>query len=148
MGYDCAKNEAAKARLEPLLIKFVSEAWRKTTARAMPGFVYLFSGGGIYKIGKAVDVRERLGYVNVSAPFPVRIAHSIHTDHMDQLEGLFHSCFKAAGMHVYNEWFDLDVEAVELIVGLGAEVNQSQFEEVFATIRRRVAALAPVLTGE
>ena len=145
MKYNREANEAAKRRIMPLFVKVVSESWRKTRARAMPGFVYLFAGGGVHKIVKAVDVRDRLGDIAVTAPFPVRLVHFIATDHMDKLEEMLHCCFKAAGKHVHNEWFDLDEQDVQTIIELGAEVNQSQFEVAFQSIRRRVAALAAPL---
>lgn len=127
--------------LEQRIQEILLSSWR-TCTRRKKGYIYLFRGDGVCKIGQAVNVVMRLRGVSTAAPFPVALIHTIATDNMDMLEKMLHACFMVAGKHVHNEWFRLNEADIQIVIELGDRVVQAQFEDVFSTVRRRLPELA------
>ncbi len=68
------------------------------------GYVYIWGGEGIYKIGKAKNVRQRLASIT-RPPFVCELVHVIATDNATKLESLLHCQF--AAQRKQGEWFAL-----------------------------------------
>ena len=70
-----------------------------------PGFVYLASGNGSFKIGRSWNLESRESYLTIKLPFPVQIVHAIRAKDCVQAERYWHERF--ATKRVRGEWFDL-----------------------------------------
>ena len=77
------------------------------------GFVYLIAGNGLYKIGHAVNLRNRIGDIHRSVPFETELVDSIFIDDMLSLEESLLERFE--DRCVKGEWFDLEDKDIELI---------------------------------
>jgi hypothetical protein len=68
------------------------------------GFVYIFGGEGIYKIGRAKDPAKRVSTLT-KLPFRAELIHTIQSDDAVLLETHLHHRFKE--QRVNGEWFRL-----------------------------------------
>lgn len=81
------------------------------------GFVYLVrSEAGHYKIGRAVNVENRMRMFHVKLPFPVTLDHTITCNDCVVAEKMLHKKFN--GKRLDGEWFALAPEDVDYIKGL------------------------------
>jgi hypothetical protein len=69
------------------------------------GFVYFVTDGDAVKIGKAVDVKQRISSIKVNNPREIIELQSIPTSDMGQIERSLHEWFD--NYHIRGEWFDL-----------------------------------------
>jgi len=82
-----------------------------------PGFVYLIKAdNGVYKIGVATNVKNRLDRLDIVLPYALETIHTIQTDDMYSLELKLHRKFKSK--RIKGEWFNLQLRDVEYIKGL------------------------------
>lgn len=89
---------------------------KEPNVSTQPGYVYLAWATETprYKIGYSVNLEKRLRDLNSGqAPYPIQIIYSFYTIDMARDEEKLHKAFKA--YRVYGEWFELPLEAVELI---------------------------------
>ena len=74
------------------------------------GYVYILSGGGFYKIGRATDIDRRITQIKPKLPFEVTLAHVIQSRNCLELEAGLHKRF--ADKRTNGEWFTLTEEDV------------------------------------
>lgn len=81
------------------------------------GYVYLMCINGEYhKIGYAQNVRSRLGEMQVSSPYKIKVLHMIGCYHAPRLEMILQNRF--ADKWIAGEWFKLsenDIGTIKLI---------------------------------
>lgn len=101
-------------------IKYGAFQKRPTTKyerKPIAGHVYLIkSSEGVYKIGKAVSVKDRMKSFGITLPFDIELIHTIDTSDYTKLELELHERFAAKRLR--GEWFTLSPEDVEYIKGL------------------------------
>ncbi len=84
------------------------------------GYVYLLqSKDGHYKIGRAIDPKNRAKTFGVQLPFEVEFICTIKTDDYEALELELHEMFK--DFRIKGEWFNLAPEDVEYIKSLAVQ---------------------------
>jgi len=76
--------------------------------RPLPGYVYVLSGGGYYKIGLSKHVGVRIKQISPKLPFDVELVCTIKTDDMAKAEAYLHG--KYASKRAKGEWFALTNE--------------------------------------
>lgn len=110
---------------------------RQNTNRTFPlrqrkktwGYVYLMSINDEYhKIGYARNVKSRLGEMQVSTPYPIKVVHMIVTGNAPVLEVILQNRF--ADKWVAGEWFKLDQEDIDTICSLNAAVTLADLDQV------------------
>lgn len=96
----------------PTMLRALQESSRLPSPpkRDRPGYVYLISGGGHYKIGKTSNLHQRHRQVSLKMPFETTLIHAIKTEDMDSLEQDWHNRF--AAQRINGEWFNLTPEDV------------------------------------
>ncbi|MCR6096897.1 GIY-YIG nuclease family protein [Salipaludibacillus agaradhaerens] len=89
----------------------------------MEGYVYLIKEfhSNTYKIGKAVNVENRLKIFNVKLPFKWELIHTIKCKDYHRAETKAHNIFSTK--RVNGEWFDLSDGDVE-------EIKSDSFKKV------------------
>jgi hypothetical protein len=90
---------------------------RPTSRYAAPstkGVVYLLKSGPYYKIGKTVNLEQRLTQIGLQLPEPVEVVHKIETDDVSGIESYWHRRF--GGKRANGEWFSLTEEDVKAFV--------------------------------
>ena len=90
------------------------------------GYVYIFGGEGLYKVGFAKDVQSRIGHFP-KMPFPCRLVYTIPTDDMRKLERAFHERYKEK--RVNGEWFRFSEDDL-LALGSLPMVNHASENEL------------------
>lgn len=75
------------------------------------GFVYILQGEDYYKIGKTINLDQRIGQISPRLPFPVTLIHTIETNDIHRLEVALHQRF--APKRTNGEWFELDKDDLE-----------------------------------
>ena len=109
----------------------VRESWRQEqkqsliSARKLTfGYVYLLEAeGGVYKIGKAKNIDNRLAQITPRLPFSVEVIHWIESEDYTRAEQFMHSKF--AARREQGEWFRLNkgdvayIKAIETISAKG-----------------------------
>jgi excisionase family DNA binding protein len=82
----------------------------------MTGYVYIYGGNGVYKIGKANDVQKRLRSIT-QPPFRCSLIHVLPSDDPSKLERAIHVYFRHK--RVNGEWFNLsDDDIIYLKMGM------------------------------
>jgi hypothetical protein len=93
------------------------EAEQAKPRRAVPGYVYLICAeNGLYKIGKAKDIKKRLNPFSVKFPMEWKLVHSFHSDDYSSAEEELH--WQYHDKRAVGEWFKLEHEDVEHITGI------------------------------
>jgi hypothetical protein len=83
--------------------------------RLDPGYVYLVqSPTGTYKIGRSLNVKDRLKTFHLKLPFEVELVHIIECERMRQAEGCLHQRFETKRINE-SEFFALTDEDVAWI---------------------------------
>lgn len=127
--YDMARNTIAD------VLSYAGQ--RQNTIRTFPlrqrkktwGYVYLMSINDEYhKIGYARNVKSRLGEMQVSTPYPIKVVHMIVTGNAPLLEVILQNRF--ADKWVTGEWFKLDQEDIDTICSLNAAVTLADLDQV------------------
>ena len=79
------------------------------------GFIYLVQeeSRGFFKIGRAIDLHNRIKTFHVKLPFKINLHYSFKCDDYVQAEKTLHECF--AESRIDGEWFALRHEDMELI---------------------------------
>jgi hypothetical protein len=97
------------------------------------GYVYLIKGThqgkSKYKIGKAIDINERLRKFEVVIPFDIDLLYAVRVKNPVQLEKLLHRIF--AKNRLQGEWFDFDCD--EIIRAIFLIKNVSECFDSFST---------------
>ena len=105
--------------LESRAIEEEEEELRKpkqTTCKAK-GYVYLIvTENGLYKIGKAKDIEQRLHPFGVNFPMKWNLIHSFSSEDYGVAEKLLHEKF--CEKRKVGEWFELDNQDVEYITSI------------------------------
>jgi hypothetical protein len=82
--------------------------------RLRPGSIYLISSPqGLYKIGRAVELKARMRAFESQFPFPVTLIHSFDVEDCPTAEQELHE--KYSHRRANGEWFSLSEEEVEEI---------------------------------
>ena len=93
------------------------EAERKANKNKRPGYVYLIlAENGLYKIGKAKNITERMKPFSVEFPMRWELVHSFHSDNYTAAEMNLHEKFQ--DRRAVGEWFGLAPEDVAYITAL------------------------------
>lgn len=98
------------------------------------GFVYVFRCQQYFKIGQAIDIRDRLRNVQTNNPFLVTIVKAIQTSNMSLVEGFLHKKFRM--YRERGEWFQLPAEAVDWLMkfdGLDLRPTPDMIDELLIT---------------
>lgn len=93
---------------------------KKEPRKTREGFVYLVRGPeGKYKIGRAVNVEDRIKAFGIKLPFDIHLEHVISSDDYRMAEEVLHERF--AHRRTDGEWFNLtdediaEIKAIERI---------------------------------
>lgn len=89
------------------------------TPRNRAGYVYVLevpNTPGLFKIGRTVDLDDRLRTFNVKLPFPVEYEHTVKSNDCYALETMLHRLF--AGQRVSGEFFMLDAADLSILKSL------------------------------
>lgn len=78
-----------------------------------PAYVYLVKCGKLYKIGKAINVGQRLKELSTGSAYPLFIKHTIQSLAAQRLEHWLHQRFRP--WRVRGEWFELPLNSVRWI---------------------------------
>lgn len=97
---------------------------RPSFASDGPGYVYVVKSPYGYKIGKTVNLKDRLRLFAVKLPFAIEITHYAHFDRYSEAERTFH--LKFSGQRLEGEWFDLYEEDLEYIKSQGTPVDSGK----------------------
>jgi hypothetical protein len=100
-------------------------------ATSTEGIVYLLKSGQNHKIGKTVDLDQRLTQLRIQLPDPTEVVHKIYTKNIHTLEAYWHRRFQ--GKRKNGEWFALDDNDVEEFMSV--KNMEIEFSEV--KLRRR-----------
>ncbi len=119
--YDATSPEEIEAhnqeRLAELLPSERREPRPKPERVAKPGYIYLIrASNDLYKIGRSINVANRLRNLQTSSATPLTLVHSFPSDDMEQAESRLHTEFAYARTH--GEWFLLSVDDVNYITSL------------------------------
>ena len=78
-----------------------------------PGFVYLLTCKGVYKIGVAKNPLRRLKALQTGSSAKITLVHVIYSPDAFKLEKYFHRLF--AHKRMEGEWFALTPTMVDLV---------------------------------
>lgn len=82
-----------------------------------PGYIYLLhASNGLYKIGKAKNVDDRLARFEVKLPLEIALIYSIQVSDMNKAEKTLHNKF--IDKRKNGEWFDLSNDDVSYICSI------------------------------
>jgi len=79
--------------------------WKKS------GYVYLLKSGGLYKIGRAENFKQRLGFYKTENPFNVEVIAQFYVEDSIKTERLLLDTFK--NKKVKGEWFNLNDKDIQ-----------------------------------
>lgn len=74
------------------------------------GYVYVFEGAGLFKIGRSLDAKKRLAGVQNMSPVPIRMVYAARCADYTAVERDLHEIYKDRRHH--GEWFALTPEDV------------------------------------
>jgi hypothetical protein len=92
---------------------------RHIVPRNRAGYVYVLAvpnTPGLFKIGRTVDLDNRLRTFNVKLPFTVQFEHTIKSRDCYTLETMLHHLF--AAQRVEGEFFTLDLADLKILKSL------------------------------
>lgn len=95
----------------------------KSGAMRIEGFVYLIKSPYGYKIGKSVNMKQRVQLFSVKLPFPIEVIHYAKFDDYTVAESTLHRKFQDKRLE--GEWFDLAPEDIEYIKSQGHAMDVS-----------------------
>jgi hypothetical protein len=75
------------------------------------GVVYLLKCGPHYKIGKTINIDNRLSTLKIQLPYKPELIHTITTNHIHWLEKHWHTFYREKRLN--GEWFELTIEDVD-----------------------------------
>jgi len=115
MRAECHKrNELEKQREKEREEKAVLHRERKKEKKNKVGYVYLVGAdNGFYKIGRTVNVTNRVTEFGIKIPMRTWLEHSFSSEQYDTAEIKLHELFSQKRDH--GEWFNLSPEDVEYI---------------------------------
>lgn len=120
--------EAVLSRMDPSLAPGRPSERTRRPRRHQAGFIYVVAGNGYYKIGRSVDVPNRLRAFGLHLPFPTELVCWFAVDDTHASERSWHQAF--ADKRVNGEWFDLDAEDLALLKSsAGVTVEQGVTDE-------------------
>lgn len=99
---------AARVPASPTSAPRRSSSWNRT-----PGHIYVLKSPYGYKIGKTVNMRDRLRLFGVKLPFVNSLEYSFYTDDYTAAERSLHQQF--ASKRLEGEWFSLDAADLDCI---------------------------------
>lgn len=103
------EEEQERHRQEAYQERHRIEKSQKKTSR--PGYVYLIrADNGMYKIGKAVNVDNRIHEFGVKLPMKTELIHSFKSNDYTAAEQELHRRY--ADLREHGEWFSLTSECV------------------------------------
>jgi hypothetical protein len=77
------------------------------------GYVYVYGGEGMYKIGRAANPQSRVRRFPLM-PFEAKILYVIATNKMTELETQLHALFRESSLR--GEWFKLTPSDLDMLV--------------------------------
>ena len=77
---------------------------------AKKGYIYVIKCHDWYKIGKAFNIKERLGALQTGNPYELEIVHSIKCNDYTLVENRLHKRYAFHRGH--GEWFKLPLDAL------------------------------------
>jgi hypothetical protein len=91
---------------------------RKSTRCSLRvGYVYaLRADNGLVKIGRTVDIEQRLKTLHTMLPYELELLHLLPSSSIDELECYLHRYFREK--RVKGEWFRLTIEDIEQLPAL------------------------------
>jgi Meiotically Up-regulated Gene 113 (MUG113) protein len=75
--------------------------------------VYIVECYGFYKIGKTVNLKNRIREMQTGNPIELQVAHVIYSDRHSDVEQALHAVF--ADQNVHGEWFKLSDKQIDSI---------------------------------
>lgn len=72
------------------------------------GYIYVLKVGDMYKIGKSVSPRGRIGTLKTACPFEIEVFAVYKTIDLHRTEKMLHDVFSEK--RIRGEWFKLDKE--------------------------------------
>lgn len=91
----------------------VARTKRKSTKNDRSGYIYFLSSAGYVKIGKTLNLDDRMRSLEMSTPLEIELLHFVKSENIDKDERIFHNMFVTK--RVKGEWFDLDERDIEEI---------------------------------
>jgi len=127
----CETNKEMRIQLKEQYREYTENAQKKERT-IKNGYVYLLKevNGEHHKIGKTIDLKNRIKMFNVKLPFEVELIHTIRADDYDLAEELAHIHF--AKKRVKGEWFLLDEQDIENFKSVSSFVDGSFMVEAQA----------------
>lgn len=93
------------------------------------GYVYMMSINDEYhKIGYSNNVKSRLGEMQVSSPYPIRVVHVIASYHAPRLEVLIQNRY--AERWVCGEWFKLTADDIAEFSAISSPVTSAELDRL------------------
>ena len=106
------EEESEKAREEQR--KQRREFEKSNKKKQKEGYVYLVAAdNGFHKIGKTINVTNRVNEFGVKLPMKTWLVHSFKSNQYDTAEKILHDTFSEKRSH--GEWFALTAEDIEYI---------------------------------
>lgn len=109
LGTHYQHAESPRTALAALLARLRPQE-QITSAIKIDGYVYLLESGGVYKIGRAKVVDNRIKQIQPKLPHPVELLHTIPCENMAHAEASLHAKYK--DFRLNGEWFNLPAQAV------------------------------------
>jgi hypothetical protein len=100
-------SKSAKSALQSLLPK------RNFTTN---GYVYILKSGEHFKIGKSINVDQRVTQISPKTPLPVTLIHSIPSNNMSAAETMLHH--RCASYRTNGEWFRLPEYELNMLLDI------------------------------
>lgn len=113
---------------EPFELECSPELDTVTESKPLPGYVYVLSGGGYYKIGFSKHVNVRVKQISPKLPFDVKLVCTIETDDMVRAEAYLHG--KYASKRAKGEWFALTDEDLEWLLDTDALIYSDGYDAI------------------
>ncbi|MCZ2408055.1 MAG: GIY-YIG nuclease family protein [Burkholderiales bacterium] len=101
---------------------------RRLPTSVTPGYVYLIRSPYGFKIGKTVNMKDRVRLFGVKLPFKISVEHCAHFDDYTQAERSLHRHFAAECLE--GEWFNLSPTDIAYIKTLGRPVPPDEIRRL------------------
>lgn len=85
------------------------------------GYVYVIRSDYGFKIGKTVNIKNRVRLFEVKLPFPIKLESYAWFDNYSEAEADFHRKF--ADKRTEGEWFDLSPRDLDYICSQGKQIS-------------------------